>query len=221
MSQWIIYSDGACSGNPGPGGWGSIVAGLDRVVELGGSESATTNNRMEMTAALRALQALPKNAKDIRIYSDSKYLVDGIRFWILGWKRRDWKTDAGEPVKNQDIWKDLDQLNQIFSPVWTHIDAHVGTPANERCDEIAVAYAKGLTISLYSGSRDDYRIDLTPPVKMVKRDPYYLSVIGGKIYRDMKWPECQARVQGTRGAKFKKVHSEAEEAQVLKLWGVK
>ena len=133
-----IYTDGACSGNPGPGGWGAILrAGLHEK-ELFGGERATTNNRMELLAVIEALRALKRPVK-ARVYTDSQYVQKGISEWIQNWKRRGWKTAAKEPVKNADLWQALDAEAARHSVDWRWVRGHAGDPLNERCDELAGA----------------------------------------------------------------------------------
>ena len=136
-------TDGACSGNPGPGGWGALLRFEDgSVEEFGGHEPATTNNRMELQAALallERLQQLPRHP-DLTLRTDSKYLIDGLGSWIKGWKRKGWKTAAGKPVLNQDLWKALDQARLEDVPL-AYVKGHSGDPDNERVDRIAVAYS--------------------------------------------------------------------------------
>jgi len=137
--------DGACSGNPGPGGWGALLRFEDgSVQEFGGADPATTNNRMELKAALallEALKALPRHP-DLAIRTDSKYLIDGFSKWIQGWKRKGWRTASGSPVLNRDLWELLDQARLSGVPL-IHVKGHSGDPDNDRCDVIAVAFSKG------------------------------------------------------------------------------
>ncbi len=138
-----IYTDGACSGNPGPGGWGTRIEFSDgQVQELGGAEGATTNNRMELQAAIAALEYVQdwEPTDTITLHSDSQYVLKGITQWIKGWKRKGWKTAQGKPVLNKDLWQVLDGLN---SPTirWQHVKGHAGNPGNERCDAIATGFA--------------------------------------------------------------------------------
>ena len=134
-----IYTDGACSGNPGPGGWGALLVYGGREKELsGGTAKETTNNRMEMMAAIKALQSLkPDYAKKIIIYTDSKYLKDGITSWIHGWKKRGWKKSDKKPVLNVDLWQELDALVADKDIDWRWVKGHNGDPGNERADELA------------------------------------------------------------------------------------
>lgn len=140
-----IYTDGACSGNPGPGGWGTVVYYADGSVhELGGGERQTTNNRMEMQAAIAGLQFLQQTGQTIAValYTDSEYVKNGITKWIQGWKNKGWKASTGKPVLNQDLWEILDELNSQ-QVEWRYVRGHTGDVGNERCDTIARAYSQG------------------------------------------------------------------------------
>lgn len=136
MKRVEIFTDGACSGNPGPGGWGAILRYGDVEKELFGGEAETTNNRMELMAAISALRALSR-ACEIDLYTDSSYVRDGIDSWIAGWKRNGWKTAAKKPVKNADLWQALDEARQGHKVTWHWVRGHNGHPENERADELA------------------------------------------------------------------------------------
>ncbi len=131
-----IHTDGACSGNPGPGGWGAILQYREAEKELHGGEPETTNNRMELTAAIEALSAL-KRAAPVDLYTDSKYLRDGVTQWIHNWKKNGWKTSSKKPVKNADLWQKLDDLLDRHSVDWHWVKGHAGHDLNERADELA------------------------------------------------------------------------------------
>ncbi len=131
-----IFTDGACSGNPGPGGWAAILRFRDEQKELTGGERETTNNRMEMMAAIAALEALKRPAQ-VEITTDSTYVKDGITRWIHGWKKNGWKTSAKKPVKNQDLWQRLDQALAPHQVEWHWVRGHEGHPENERADALA------------------------------------------------------------------------------------
>jgi len=130
------YTDGACSGNPGPGGWGVLLVAAGKEKELCDGEAATTNNRMELTAAIEALNAV-KNADTVRIHTDSTYVRDGITQWIDRWKRNGWRTAARKPVKNEDLWRALDDARTRHSVEWYWVRGHDGHPENERADALA------------------------------------------------------------------------------------
>ena len=139
--QAIIFTDGACLGNPGPGGYAALIliGGQEQIIV--GHDPATTNNKMEMTAAIRALEALPQGLA-ATIHSDSQYVVKGIREWLPGWKKRGWRTAAGEPVKNQSLWEALDRLNSDRRITWQWVRGHAGHEQNERVDGLANAEAQ-------------------------------------------------------------------------------
>ena len=131
-----IYTDGACSGNPGPGGWGAVLQYGDAKKEINGGTSETTNNRMEMMAAIIALESL-KRPMAVDLYTDSTYVRSGITEWLPGWKRRNWRTAAKKPVKNVDLWQRLDSAAAAHQIAWHWVKGHAGNPGNERADELA------------------------------------------------------------------------------------
>lgn len=132
----VIHTDGACSGNPGPGGWGAILAWRDSRREINGGASQTTNNRMELTAAIQALESL-KRPSIVELYTDSTYVKDGITCWISRWKSNGWRTSAKKPVKNADLWQRLDEAIARHRITWHWVKGHDGDPGNERADELA------------------------------------------------------------------------------------
>lgn len=134
--QVTIYTDGACKGNPGPGGWGAILMYGENEKELWGGNAETTNNRMELTAAIEALEALTESCNVI-LYTDSNYVKDGISSWLANWKKRGWKTANKKPVKNVDLWKRLDDATARHDIDWRWVKGHAGDPGNERADELA------------------------------------------------------------------------------------
>ena len=136
MADIIIYTDGACSGNPGPGGWGAILVHGENRKELSGGEPETTNNRMELQAAIEALGAL-KRPCTVAVYTDSVYVRDGITKWIQGWQRNGWRTAAKKPVKNVELWQALQAALQQHDVDWHWVKGHAGHPENERADELA------------------------------------------------------------------------------------
>ena len=136
MAEVVIYTDGACSRNPGPGGWGVVLQWQGREKEMYGSDPQTTNNRMELMAAIRALEALRRPAR-VSLHTDSKYLLDGITKWLPGWQRNGWKTAAKKPVKNDDLWRRLVEAMSRHEVNWVWVKGHAGDPGNERADELA------------------------------------------------------------------------------------
>ena len=136
MKTVEVFTDGACSGNPGPGGWGAILRYNGTTRELSGGEAQTTNNRMELMAAISALDALKEPCK-VDLYTDSNYVKDGISGWIEGWKRNGWKTASKQPVKNAELWQALDEARKRHKVTWRWVKGHAGHPENERADELA------------------------------------------------------------------------------------
>lgn len=212
-----IITDGACRGNPGPGGWAALIIDGEQRKEIGGFVAQTTNNRMELTAVIEALQHVPA-ASPTLIVSDSSYVIEGATKWIKGWRVRDWMTRDDKPVENRDLWETLDSLldEQIS---WEQVRGHAGHPENERANQLAQWYA--------AGGRG--RPPLAPPVQAsrsigtastAKVKPFYLSLVAGQLARHASWDECNARVHGVSGARYKKVTSQAEAQAVLLSWGL-
>ena len=260
-----IFTDGSSRGNPGPGGWGAVivdggassVAGnkVSQVIELGGRSAQTTNNRMEINAALSALEEVLTMkrvfAADevVTIFTDSSYLINGITKWVYGWKEKGWITSQKEEVQNRDLWEALlsavGRVSRLGSGAgagakgrikieWKYVGGHVGIAGNERCDVIATSFADGEPTKLYRGSIDGYSIpnilDISASEKAVeaksgakskknkarsKAKAYsYVSALDGKVLVHQTWAECEARVKGKRGARFKKALSAGEERAI-------
>ena len=231
----MIFADGASSGNPGPGGWGAILVDPEgRVTELGGGVASTTNNRMEMMAALQALRQVKIRglaSEPVEVYTDSVYLIRGITQWVFGWRKKDWKNAAGVEVANQDLWRELMGAVAGLKISWRFIRGHAGIPGNERVDEIAVAFSKGARPGLYDGPLLQYGVaihDLPESFALPEMKPReekvaafsYLSLLGGSAMRHANWASCERRVKGRSGAKFKKAMSASEEQEILRSWGV-
>ena len=142
MALVVIHTDGACSGNPGPGGWGAVLVSGKHRKEIFGGEPLTTNNRMELMAAISALEALKRPAR-VDLHTDSEYVRNGISTWIQGWKQRGWKTADKKPVKNTDLWQRLDALTALHRIDWHWVRGHAGDPGNERADALANRGAAG------------------------------------------------------------------------------
>mgnify|MGYP003951795943 CR=1 FL=1 len=136
MNPVVIYTDGACRGNPGPGGWGAVLTAGEHVKEISGAEPDTTNNRMELTAAIRALKALNRHCQ-VRLYTDSQYVRTGVTEWLEQWKARDWRTASRKPVKNIDLWQALDAELSRHTIEWHWVKGHAGVPGNEHADRLA------------------------------------------------------------------------------------
>jgi ribonuclease HI len=235
----VIFCDGACSGNPGPGGWGAIIATPNgTITELGAGDPSTTNNRMELLATISALLHVRAVAGPVMMCTDSTYVIRGVTQWVFGWRKRGWTTAEGKPVLNQDLWEELSRLagerNRVHENKieWHYVRGHTGVPGNERCDEIAVSFSKGEHVKLFRGPLIKYSIaiydipentDLPEPKEPgePKAKAFsYLSLLNGVPMRHSTWPECERRVKGQSGAKFKKAMSPEDETAVLKSWGV-
>lgn len=230
-SMITIFTDGSSRGNPGPGGWGAIVRTETDVIELGGGDDHTTNNRMEIAAATNALAHVDENKLEggIILQTDSKYLINGITSWVSGWQRNGWKTAAKKDVENRDLWEALHAVASGLTIEWKYVQGHAGHPGNERCDEIATAFADGRDPHLYRGPKKLYTIDLdAEPTAGAPRKKSsssvkaysYLSLVDGILETHKTWAECEARVKGVRGAKFKKSTSAQDEQEIIKEWGM-
>ena len=238
------YTDGAAKGNPGPGGWGAIVIAPDdhgvlHVTELGGGSAHTTNNRMELSGAIAALAHVAGRSGRVAVYADSTYVIQGITQWVWGWRKRGWKTAQGGDVLNRDLWEQLFDLVAARgrgSVDWRWVRGHVGTVGNERADQISVAFALRQDADLYDGPLDGYPLrildDLPADTAVPKRSSgaaagsvkaaahSYVSVVGGIPMRHGTWPECERRVKGQSGARYKKSTSAEDESAILRGWGI-
>ncbi len=144
MKEVTLYTDGACSGNPGPGGWGAILIYKDFKKEMSGGDRETTNNKMELTAAIEGLSALKERCR-VKLYSDSKYLIDGItKDWARSWRAKGWKKSDGKPALNVDLWEKILELDEYHEIEYIWVKGHSGNPYNERCDRLAVAFYENL-----------------------------------------------------------------------------
>ncbi len=227
----VAYADGSCLGNPGPGGWGIRLLYPDgTVAEFGGAETPTTNNRMELQAAISVLEHLG-HRPNLTVYTDSRYVLDGLTKWLPGWRRRGWITSTGTPVKNRELWQRLAELAhpQIN---WRHVRGHTGNPNNERVDDIARAFASGQDPKLYTGRIGEPAdpVQATAPsparpqpARRTSTDlstPQYVSIVRGAVAVDGDWPSCEARVRGVSGARYKKVRTFEELAEFCTKHGV-
>lgn len=227
-----IFTDGSSRGNPGPGGWGAIVRTSKEVKELGGREDHTTNNRMELSAAINALIYVDENdiEGEIVLQTDSKYVINGITSWVKGWQMNGWKTGAKKDVENRDLWEALDFASRGLKIEWRYVQGHAGHSGNERCDEIATSFADKAGAELYHGPASKYPVDLDakPSASAVKKSKSssglkaysYLSLVDGEFHIDKTWAECEKRVKGKKGARFKKSLSAEEERAIIREWGV-
>jgi ribonuclease HI len=238
----VVFTDGAAKGNPGPGGWGAIIVTPDgHVTELGSrAAGTTTNNRMELTGAIMALAQVRDAPGPLAVYTDSTYVIQGIRGWIFGWRKRGWKTAAGGDVLNRDLWEQLDELVRARGKSaieWHYVRGHVGFPGNERVDEIADGLAQGREVTLYRGPLIGYPyaiLDLPDDTSVPARSPSsanggsrakgtpysYLSIVDGQLERHGTWADCERRVKGRAGARFKKAMNQADEAAILRAWKI-
>jgi ribonuclease HI len=203
-----IYTDGACSGNPGPGGWGAVLIQGERRDEIGGAEPQTTNNRMELRAAIEALRRLSPGER-ARLHTDSQYLLNGITRWITSWRRRGWLTLEGQPVENRDLWEQLDALAGDHV-AWVYVRGHAGNPGNERANRIAQSHAGG-----GRGAAPQ-----RAPSGPAKRWPSYLSLVRGELMRHATWDACRERVERVSGARYRKCADRAAEQAAVAAWGL-
>jgi ribonuclease HI len=235
----VVFCDGAAKGNPGPGGWGVVIATPDgRVIEKGGAAVHTTNNKMELTAAIQALTTISRIDGPVAMHTDSTYVIKGVREWIWAWRKRGWKTATGTDVMNRDLWQSLDALVSARgrdNVEWHYVRGHSGIPGNERVDAIADGLARGAAITLFDGPLADYAIpifdlpdDTSVPARKnsstsgrgSKGAYSYLSLVDGRAMRHATWAECERRVKGRSGARFKKAADAADESAILKSWSL-
>lgn len=229
MQEILLFTDGASKGNPGPGGWGAVVVGQGKVVELGGREAHTTNNRMELMAALKGLQlskSMPAGPRVLR--TDSSYVINGITKWVKGWQKNGWQTKEKKDVLNKDLWTDLVEAAHGQEVAWEYVGGHVGIAGNERVDTIASEYALGREEKLFKGPIEEYDVDITnlahDTVAKEKKSAgksrsgakafSYISEVDGIVQVHKAWAECEARVRGRR-ARFKKALSVVDEASIV------
>ncbi len=234
MAQNILFTDGACLGNPGPGGWGFILATEDgRIIERGGHESSTTNNRMELMAVLHGLAQITQGS--VTVFLDSTYVLKGATEWRFGWRNRGWTTSTGEPVANTELWQDLDDLLNKLARArvelkFQHVLGHAGIPGNERVDAIASAFARRESPPLFDGKHDNYDIDLSQIKPTQTKDTKksttqkgkpigYISFVDDEFLVHADWSSCERRVHGRTGARYRKVFSEEEIASYRQQWG--
>lgn len=240
--QVILFTDGSSRGNPGPGGWGAVMVypdshGVLKVDELGGREDVTTNNRMEISAAVQGLihiDGFYENLNEVSfiVYTDSSYVLNGATKWIHGWRKNNWISSTKEPVKNQDLWEKMAVAIEGKKIEWRLVPGHAGVPGNERCDVIATSYADDAPTTLYRGSLVGYEIkEILDVLKVshldIPKNPNkkssssetkaysYVSAIDGEVMTHSTWAECEARVKGKSGARFKKSTSAQNEADII------
>lgn len=225
----IIFCDGASKGNPGAGGFGVVIIFPEgKAVELGGFEKHTTNNRMELAGAISALGEVLKREEEILVYTDSKYLINGMTGWIYGWQKNGWRTKDKKEVSNKELWEKLAELAGDKKIKWHYVGGHTGIAGNERCDEIASGLAIGEKVNLYKGPLAKYKLNILDlghqAVKKNKKNRNtpaysYLSLVDGVLKVDKTWAECEKRVKGKKGAKYQKAISEYDETEIIRSWG--
>lgn len=230
-----IFTDGAAKGNPGKGGFGVVISYGDTVQELGGYKEHTTNNEMELKAVVEALKEVSGKSKSVAIYTDSKYVVEGARGWVFGWNKNGWKTKAETDVLNKELWQELLPLLGKVEIEWHKVPGHVGIIGNERADTIASDLAEGKNVALYKGTRKDYSLNIDDTsydeVKAKARSDArkrqaqaaysYISMVDGVIQTHKTWGECEGRVKGKKGVKFKKSLDANNEKEIIKDFGGK
>lgn len=229
MATVTIFCDGASKGNPGPGGWGAIVSHAGRVTELGGAAAHTTNNKMELTAALEALRfARVYEDAPVVLNTDSSYVINGITAWVKGWRANGWRTKEKKEVLNRDLWEALAELADTREIEWRYVGGHIGIAGNERVDAIASAYAVGEEPGLFDGERKEYPFDIENAAhdaglkerksssrSRSKAKAYsYVSLVDGVVMTHASWGECAQRVNG-KTARFKKATSPQEEQDII------
>jgi ribonuclease HI len=229
MNKATIFTDGASRGNPGRGGWGSVVIENDTVTELGGREDMTTNNRMELKAAIEGLRVV-KGDNQITINTDSAYVINGITKWVHGWKKNGWMTKTKEEVLNRDLWERLVDVKDGKDVKWNYVGGHSGVVGNERCDVIATSFADSAHTDLYKGPLVGYPVkgilDLSQVKEKVSKKSHskaqaysYVSKVDGKILTHGTWAQCEARVKGKCGTRYKKAVSLDQEREIIEEFG--
>lgn len=225
----MIYTDGAARNNPGKAGWGAVIINKEdgTVVEIGGYSPHATNNQMELTGAIKALGYVSEYKKytgqKIVLYTDSSYVIRGMKQWIFNWQKNGWQTSQKKAVENVKLWQQLVKLSDKKDIEWLYVPGHSGVPLNERTDSIATDYADGKDIKLFSGTIEGYSYDIsvssivkraTSKQKTVKNG-YYVVVQSGQVFHYETWKECESAVKGVKGVRFKKVANKEDEKKFL------
>ncbi len=213
MTTVDIITDGACSGNPGHGGWAAIVVHADGTfTEYSGHSPHTTNNQMELQAVIEGLQRVGAS-DDVHIYTDSQYVINGITKWVFGWQKNGWRTKDGNDVENQALWRTLITLTHK-KVHWHHVKGHSGHTMNERANTLAQHQARS-----HSAPRTQQHMVTTRPIR-TDTFPRYISLVGREFRQHSTWDECKHVVHGVSGARFKKVSSAQELASQRIQWGL-
>jgi ribonuclease HI len=229
----LIFTDGAAKGNPGRGGYGAVISHGDTVKELGGFKELTTNNEMELKAVVEALKEIAPKKVAVEIYTDSKYVVEGAKGWVYGWAKNGWVTTTKSEVLNKELWQELLPLLGKVKIEWHKVPGHVGIVGNERADTIASTFAEKGACSLYIGSLAGYGHNIHDTSydeskaqdrndarqRQNQKAHSYISALDGVVKIHATWAECEARVKGRKGARFKKSLDAEEEAQIVKDFG--
>lgn len=234
MKQTItIFTDGAAKGNPGRGGFAAVISYTDTVLEIGGFKQRTTNNEMELAAVVEALKVVESAGETVAIYTDSKYVVEGAKGWIFGWIKNGWKTKADTEVANKQLWQALALLLKKVEVIWHKVPGHVGIIGNERADTIASTFALNGTSVLYRGPKTAYEFNLENTTfdkakaeersearkRSTQKAFSYISMVDGVIQTHKTWGECEARVKGKKGTRFKKSLDAHNEKAIIREFG--
>ncbi len=229
----LIFTDGAAKGNPGRGGFGVVISYDGVVIEKGGFKERTTNNEMELKAVVEALKEIASQNKPVEIYTDSKYVVEGAKGWVFGWAKNGWQTKAKTDVLSKELWQELLLLLSQVEIVWHKVPGHVGIVGNERADVIASDFADHGTFALYSGPLEKYGFSIhdtsydeskaqerSDARKRQSQKAYsYVSLLDGVVQTHKTWSECEARVKGKSGTRFKKSLDAVNEKEIIKDFG--
>lgn len=225
-----IYTDGAARNNPGKAGWGVVIVDTDQkiVTELGGASPHATNNQMELSGAIKALSFVSQDKKykgqKIALYTDSSYVIRGMKQWVQTWQKNGWQTSQKKDVENVRLWQELVDASSDKDIEWLYVPGHSGVPLNERADVIATSFADGKQETLFLGTLETYPYDVSVSsiVKRVSsksktsKAGYYIVVKNGTLSRYETWIECEREVKGAKGVRFKKVANTEEEEKFLK-----
>jgi len=228
--QITIFTDGASKGNPGRGGFGVVIDDGMSVIELGAFKERTTNNEMELMAVVEALKAVAPTKVPVAIYTDSKYVVEGATGWVFGWIKNGWQTKAKADVANKELWQRLVPLLNQAAITWHKVPGHVGIVGNERADTIASTFAETGTFDLYNGASTAYGHDISNVTydetkkqdrsdarkRQAQKAYSYISSVGGVIMVHSTWTECERRVKGQKGTRFKKSLNVVDEKSIIK-----
>jgi ribonuclease HI len=230
----LIFTDGAAKGNPGKGGFGVVMCANETVLEVGDFKAHTTNNEMELKAVVEALKAVKGKNSTLEIYTDSKYVVEGAKGWVFGWVKNGWKTMAKADVLNKELWQELLPLLKLHEINWHKVPGHVGLIGNERADVIASTFAEKGSFDLYSGPLRDYGFNILDTsydeAKAQERSDArkrsaqkafsYVSAVDGVVQVHQTWAECESRVKGKKGVRFKKSLDAGNEKEIIKEFGL-